>query len=101
MSASISVKLSGVASIRNVAQHHGVLLDALNEGGDMSLDLGAAEDVDLAFVQLILAARRSAEARGVSLTLSDPAPKPILQVLERGGFIGPAPDHRRQFWLAQ
>jgi hypothetical protein len=55
----------------------------------------------LAFVQLILAARRSAEARGVSLTLSDPAPKPILQVLERGGFIGPAPDHRRQFWLAQ
>ncbi len=96
-----SVKLSGAASIRNTVQHHEVLSAALSAGVDVSLDLGDVQDADLAFVQLIIAARRSAKDRGLALTLSDPAPEPILQILERGGFIGPAPDDRRHFWLAQ
>ncbi len=101
MTETLSVKLSGAASIRNTVQHHEVLSTALSAGVDMALDLGDVQDADLAFVQLIIAARRSAKARGLALALSDPAPEPILQILERGGFIGPAPDDRRHFWLAQ
>ncbi len=96
-----SVRVAGVGSIRNIAKYHGVLCEALSAGADVALDIGDIEDADLAFIQLIFAARRSADARGLSLTLSGPAPEPILQTLERGGFIGPAPDDRRHFWLAQ
>jgi len=73
----------------------------LSAGADVALDLGDIEDADLSFIQLIISAQRSAQAHGLSLTLSSPAPEPILQTLERGGFIGPAPDDRRNFWLAQ
>jgi len=96
-----SVRLSGAGNIRNISQYHDVLSEGLSAGTDMVLDLGDMEEADLAFIQLIVAARRSADARGLSLTLAHPAPEPILQTLERGGFIGPAPDDRRNFWLAQ
>jgi hypothetical protein len=55
----------------------------------------------LTFIQLILSATRTASERGLSLTLSAPAPEPVMQLLERGGFVGAAPDPRRDFWLAQ
>jgi len=94
-------RLSGVGIIRNIIQYHDVLCEVLSAGADVVLDLEGLEEADLAFIQLIISARRSAQARGLSLTLSGSAPEPILQILERGGFIGPAPDDRRQFWLAQ
>jgi anti-anti-sigma regulatory factor len=101
MSATQGIQWSGTASIRNVAKYHDDLRDALSVGADVALDLSHIDEVDLAFIQLIIAARRSAETRGLSLTLSSPAPEPMLQTLERGGFIGTAPDDRRHFWLAQ
>ncbi len=96
-----SIRLSGAGGIRNIAHYHDLLREALSAGADLALDLGDMEEADLAFIQLIIAARRSAQASGLSLTLSHPAPDPILQTLERGGFIGPEPDDRRHFWLAQ
>jgi hypothetical protein len=78
-----------------------VLSEALSAGTDVTLDLGDMEEADLAFIQLIIAAQRSAQVLGLSLTLSRPAPEPVMQTLERGGFIGAAPDDRRQFWLAE
>lgn len=101
MSEPQSVSLSGIGSIRHIVQYHEVLREGLSAGTDLVLDLAGIEDPDLAFIQLIFAARRCAQERGLSFTLSHPAPAPILQTLERGGFIGPAPDDRRHFWLAQ
>jgi anti-anti-sigma regulatory factor len=101
MSEPQSVSLSGAGSIKNIVQYHDVLREGLSAAADLVLDLRGIEDADLAFIQLILAARRSAQEGGLSLTLSHPAPEPILQILERGAFIGPAPDDRRHFWLAQ
>jgi len=101
MSESRSIRLSGAGGIRNITQHYEVLSEGINTGADIALDLRDVEEADLAFIQLVVAARRSAEARGLSLTLSHPAPEPTLQTLERGGFIGAVPDDRRNFWLAQ
>lgn len=101
MSAPLSIRLSGTGDLQSIAQYHEALSAGLSAGSDVVLDFGGMEEADLAFIQLIIAARRSAQARGFSLTLCSPAPEPILQTLERGGFIGPAPDDRRHFWLAQ
>lgn len=96
-----NITLSGAGSIRNTTQYHALLSEGLSAETDLALDLRGMEEADLAFIQLIVAARRSAQARGLSLTLSHPAPEPTLQTLERGGFIGAVPDDRRNFWLAQ
>jgi len=101
MSEHQSIRLTGVGSIRNAAEYHNLICEALSAGENLALDIETMEEADLAFIQLIISARRSAEERGLSLSLTCPAPEAILQTLERGGFIGPAPDDRRQFWLAQ
>lgn len=101
MSEPRSIQLAGAGGIRNIAHYHDALSEGLSAGTDVGLDLSGMEEADVAFIQLVIAARRSAQARGLTLTLSTPAPEPILQTLERGGFIGPAPDDRRNFWLAQ
>jgi len=75
-------------------------MQKIDDGKDLLLDLSAVEEADLTLIQLILSARRSAADRNLSLLLTESAPEPVLRMLERGGFIGPAPDTRRDFWLA-
>jgi anti-anti-sigma regulatory factor len=100
MSTTQSVDLSGVMTLRNIADAHAELLQAFAPGTDVVLDLSAVEEADLTFVQLILSAQQSAVAQQLGFTLSAPAPEPVMQVLVRGGFIDPESDARRDFWLA-
>jgi ABC-type transporter Mla MlaB component len=95
------LNLSGAMHLRAITDPHAALVQALGAGSDVILDLSEVEEADLTFIQLILSATRTASERGLSLTLSAPAPEPVMQLLERGGFVGAAPDPRRDFWLAQ
>jgi anti-anti-sigma regulatory factor len=95
------LNFSGAMTLRAIADPHAALVQALTAGTDVTLDLSDVEEVDLSFIQLILSATRTAAERGLSVTLSAPAPEPVMQTLERGGFLGAAPDPRRDFWLAQ
>jgi len=101
MAATEVLQISGAMHLRAIADPHAALVQAFAAGADVILDLSEVEEADLSFVQLIISAQRTATERGLSLTLSAPAPEPVLQILERGGFIGPAPDDRRNFWLKQ
>lgn len=47
------------------------LLDALNAGGSIEIDLGGVTGIDLTFCQILHALRLSCQARGVTLTLPD------------------------------
>jgi anti-anti-sigma regulatory factor len=62
------------------------LLAALEGGGPVVLDGGAVADVDAAGLQLLCAARRSAAARGVTLTLRGPRGGPLARALEGAGL---------------
>lgn len=55
-------------------------------------------EVDLTFAQLLEAARRTAAATGRSIRLERPAEGPVLQVLQRGGFLDPEDADRLNFW---
>ena len=94
------IQCVGPMHLRSIAEPHAALIQAFEAGEDLVLDLSGVEEADLTFVQLILAAQRSAGEQGLVLTLSAPAPEPVMQILERGGFISSAPDARRNFWLA-
>lgn len=64
----------------------------LAEHDDVSLDVDQVDAVDLAFIQLVIAARNQAELDGKTLRLTQPAPEALRQLLHRAGFLDcPAP----------
>jgi ABC-type transporter Mla MlaB component len=93
------VALSGGVTVRRVRDAWATLQAALSEPGDLTLDLCGVTDADLSLVQLVEAARVSAEGAGRRLTLASPADGPLHDVLRRGGFLH-APE-RREFWLGE
>ena len=67
------------------------LLDALSSGDPVvALDCAAVDEVDLTFLQMIIAARKAAEASGRELRLASPAGGVLLDALHRSGLlVGP------------
>ena len=60
----------------------------------MTIDCSAATDIDLSFIQLVLAARRSAAARSLHVSLVPDEAGNLVSALVRGGLVeeaeGPA-----------
>lgn len=83
----------------NIEEAYAGLSEAFDGGGELLLDVAALTDVDLTFVQLIEVARRQAAADGRTMTLRAPAGGPVLEVLQRGGFLDDAGSDRATFWL--
>lgn len=69
------------------------------QGNSLVVDVDAVTETDLTFVQLMESARRKAGETGCSLTLRHPAAGPLLEVLQRGGFLGDGNTDRATFWL--
>ena len=81
--------MSGAHTVREATQSHAELLAALGANGDLLLDCTGVTEADLSFVQMILAAHRSATARGSHFALNAPPAGALRSVLERGGFARP------------
>ncbi|EWY41634.1 hypothetical protein N825_24105 [Skermanella stibiiresistens SB22] len=98
----ILVRFAGSLTVPEAAHIRSSLLDAFRDGDSVEVDCSGATDVDLSFVQLLLAARRTAVKLGKSITLSAPAAGALLDTLARGGLLGSgasaaAADH--SFWM--
>jgi anti-anti-sigma regulatory factor len=95
------VAFRGAMTIRTVEKARGDLLGLLGDGGcaEIVLDCSGVEEADVAFVQLLLAARCGAAAMGKDLRLAKPAAGALRDVLDRGGFLAATstPDET-QFW---
>lgn len=81
------LRLAGPFTIRNAANLHQELQVALASGQEVTIDLPADSDCDISFVQLLISARCSARAAGKTIRLKNAASGPLLDVLERGGFL--------------
>ncbi len=79
------LSLIGPLTVRTIDEVAARLTEALARHETVLVDCAGAEAVDVSFIQLLLAARRSAGAR---LGLAMPLPGPLLEALERGGFRG-------------
>ncbi|MDB5600428.1 MAG: hypothetical protein JWN71_2472 [Xanthobacteraceae bacterium] len=96
--------LVGPLTVRTATQIHARLLEAIRSQPSISIDCSAATEVDLSFIQLVLAARNSAEAAGKSLSLAAPASGALLERLSQAGLVGRAhapPVAGQAFWLQQ
>lgn len=79
------MRIEGEMTIYRAAELRGALLAALAEPGDVLLELDAVDELDTAGVQLLLAARRSAQAAGRTLRLFAPSAG-VTQVLATLGL---------------
>jgi anti-anti-sigma regulatory factor len=97
----IRLTLNGPLTVRHAPEIHLRLREALGQGS-VTVDCRAADEFDLSFIQLILAARRSAAATGRTLRLAHPADATLLDRLQQAGMVRlgdeePAAD--QDFWL--
>ncbi len=93
------VTIAGQIDVQSIAPVHRDLLNAVQGSNVIVLDVANVSDVDLTLVQLIVAARRYADASGKSLRLSGPATGKLHECLSRGGFLSGGVEKR--FWQAE
>lgn len=93
-----SLRCAGDLTIRTVSATHDALCREFQSRDEITLDLAQAGDIDLTFVQLVESARLTASRQSKKLSLSAPASGALLDVLERGGFIGQG-SSGSTFWL--
>jgi anti-anti-sigma factor len=86
------IRLEGAIDITGAAEFKKLLLKACESGKEVRVALDGATDLDVIAVELIWAARRSAEGAGVAFTLSGAVPKSVSSALGNAGlqqFLAP------------
>lgn len=98
------ILLSGELNVRSAAETQSTLLASLRANRSVQLDCTQVSDVDLTFVQLLLAARKSASASGVQISLTYTDDGPLDRALQRAGLgaaFAKATETDRAFWSSQ
>ncbi len=99
---SAKLKFVGPLNLRTAAETCDVLSKALACHTAVSIDCKAATEIDLSFIQLLVAARSSAQQAGRSVSLAESPNGPLLAVLSRAG-LRPAnlalPGADEDFWF--
>jgi anti-anti-sigma regulatory factor len=91
--------LLGSLTARNIRQAHADLLEVMRRHTHVRIDCSAVTDADVSFIQLILAARRSAAAEGKTISLARPASGALLVRLMQAGLVGlDAGEAEQAFW---
>jgi ABC-type transporter Mla MlaB component len=94
--------VEGSLTLRTIETTRTQLLETMERHRSIEVDCSAATEIDLSFVQLLLAARSGAQGAGKSLGLAQPASGVLRDALERGGFLGTVPGQAmadEAFWL--
>jgi len=93
------VAFTGEVTVSTIAKAHEKLFAEFQQNDAIVLDATGITEADLTFVQLIESARLTATAQDKSFALSAPASGPLLEVLERGGFVNAQRNINTDFWL--
>ncbi|WP_137679810.1 STAS domain-containing protein [Aurantiacibacter suaedae] len=98
----MAVKSLGAPStltVRTVFSFANQILAEIADSGSLELDLSECEELDLAALQVISAARTHAFDMGKTLTLSHPARGTLRSVLDRAGFTTDLSPADVDFWF--
>ncbi len=82
-----SLRFEGSATIQSAAEAKARLCAALAEGGDVAVDCSGVDEVDVTFLQVLVAAHCAAARRGSFLRLLPSAP--VLAAIGRAGVTLP------------
>lgn len=83
----VRLSLEGDLTVSHAAELKKLIVEAL-EGGDLvELDLRDATDMDLSFMQLVCSAHRSAMAAGKKIVFSPGKNARVAEVRKQAGFV--------------
>ena len=87
---SATLRLDGELTIYRAAELKPLIIDALQPGGTLEIDLAGVSEIDSAGVQLLMLAKREAQARGGELHLCghSPAVLDVFDLLDLAAFFG-------------
>ncbi len=91
------VKFSGAIGVQNIAAAYEKLLETAET--EFAIDLSDVTELDITLLQLVESARHTGAPAGRCVRLAKPAHGPVLETLERAGFLNEAAPERRAFWL--
>lgn len=94
-------ELSGRQTIRTVEKTANRLRDHMLAHDRTLIDVEGVTEIDVSLIQLLLSARKFAQATGRHIGLSAPAVGPLLACLKAGGFLPEQPGEVRgafDFW---
>lgn len=94
----ITVFIDGDVSIGNSESIKGEMMTALSQGKTVQVDCHSATVTDIAFVQLLLAARLTAERRGCALHVIPPNDGSLREIARRSGVISETDALGTSFW---
>jgi ABC-type transporter Mla MlaB component len=97
------LRLDGSLCISDVDVVRMSLLNTIQQNSVIELDFSGTTDVDVSFLQLVIAARRMTRQAGKTLRLAAPAEGALHNALLRAGLLGPGrgPDAGDDgFWTA-
>lgn len=81
------IKLRGALSITEAAAFKTALVDSLNSMDAVEINLDEVESIDLACLQLLCSAHRTAANKGKQVAVKMPLPSPFLEAREKAGFV--------------
>lgn len=81
------LQLSGDLSLRSIAELHAKLTEAIAAHDAVAVDTAAVESIDVAAVQLLVSATKTAAAQGRTLTVTASAGSPVARTLIAAGFF--------------
>ncbi len=95
--------LEGALTMQTVDTVRATLREAIEALSDtpatgVVVDCAAATDIDLTFIQLLIASRTSADRLGKSVAVANPPEGALLDTLARGGFQI-VPESGDAFWF--
>lgn len=98
---STTLSFDGPLTVATAEQTRDRLLAALDEPGGVAVDASAATQVDLTFLQCLMAAAATAATRAIPFAMAGQPSGPLEQALARAGLV-PDParsgDFDQVFW---
>lgn len=94
-----SIVLGPAATIRTAEQLQSTLADAFQQDGAVTIDASELQEIDLSFVQVIEAARKTAIYEGKPIYFVTPANDAVRSLLSRSGTLTDAMPEDLDFWL--
>ncbi len=83
---SVTLTLSGDLTVDRAAGVKQALLAALSKSSAVQVELSQAQAADVSLLQLLVAAKRSGQSKGVAFIVAGKPAEPVLQAYHRAGF---------------
>lgn len=93
------VAVPGSITVRSAHSFAQELVALFQDDQDPDLDLSDLAEVDLAFLEIVYAARDQWARADRELRLAQPAEGPVVALLERAGFLTDPTPNDIEFWF--